>query len=633
MKKLLLAICLMATTVGIKAQDLITKIPATADVVVTIKGKNVTDLVSIPEFENSKMGAMLIKELKRETDGAITSLDGMGFDLDASFYYFLDVADKTLYNCFLIPLNGSEGFERLMPKSKKRKMITEGDTSYVQERDGTVVLWTNKILMVVIPYDTDSIHDYTYFNEAEVPAVEADEEVILEVEEAVEVPEVVIEEEEVIEETVIEIEETDESDSNDYYNSEYYKKQEQRRKAREERRKLRRERLSTSTLIKAKTILKGYGKRNILSNPAYVKAMGKSKDEATAWVKDLGKIYQHAIPEYPGFGNGLAGFYNFDDLYGGTSITSRLNFEEDRAKMDISYTMNAKMAKHTKAMYNGTMNPNFFKYFNEDEVLGYMAVNMSTEGILKEYPKLMEDVFTRFPREEFTDVVPIAAELLSIMLDEEAIAGILRGDMLLVLNDIAEREVTYTTYEYDEEYNSKEVVKTKTETLPGFLFMFTSTEKNLFNKLVKLGVKQKGLTFENGLYRVATPRDVPFDVYLTFKDNAVVIGSAKTQMMAIRNNTYAGKVSSEHKKRISKNATSMYVNGKRIVSQIPAEAYPRELRDKIAFITKNTEDMTLTAGKIKGNTIFSEVILNTPKNADHKNSLAYFFNMVDAFMQ
>jgi len=141
------------------------------------------------------------------------------------------------------------------------------------------------------------------------------------------------------------------------------------------------------------------------------------------------------------------------------------------------------------------------------------------------------------------------------------------------------------------------------------------------------------LKFEDGLYRVETPRDVPFDMYMTFKDNAVILGSSKQQMTAIRNNTYVGKVSSVHKKMISKNATSMYVNGKRIVSQIPTEAYPRELRDKVAFITENMEDMSFTAGKIKGNTINSELILNTPNTSDHKNSLAYFINMIDAFME
>ncbi len=44
----------------------------------------------------------------------------------------------------------------------------------------------------------------------------------------------------------------------------------------------------------------------------------------------------------------------------------------------------------------------------------------------------------------------------------------------------------------------------------------------------------------------------------------------------------------------------MYVNGKKIIAQIPVDSYPSELRDKIGFLTQNTEDVQFSFAKIKG---------------------------------
>ena len=117
-----------------------------------------------------------------------------------------------------------------------------------------------------------------------------------------------------------------------------------------------------------------------------------------------------------------------------------------------------------------------------------------------------------------------------------------------------------------------------------------------------------------------------------FRQALLSQGRAPPALTQIKNGTYPAKLSSTLKKGISKSATSFYVNGKNIISEIPSEAFPRELRSNIDFLTENTEDLSVNFSKIKGNTMTGKMILKTPEKG-HKNSLAYFINIIDKLME
>ena len=651
MKKSILFTLLFCVSIITNAQDLISKIPATADIVASIRGKNITKLVGVKEFEKSKIGELFLKELKRETDGKVTNLEELGLNLEQNFYYFLDADEGVLSNVFLAPLNTKEGFENLLSKWEREKIVNKNGISYfVDEYDNMVTMWNNKTLVVVLTVDTEK-NDYNYYDDygyeslptppsndiiiQEIEITEAAEELAEAAEEVVEVEEIEIEEtviEEVeIEETVIESTET-----NSYYDSEEYKQKERERKKRRELREIaradKRKALNQRGVDKAMAILTGnISGANITSNAKYMRSAGKGQDEAHIWVGDLGSIYQSLVPASYVLGSNPFELYDLQRVYGGLSGSARLNFEDDKAILKSNYIMNSEMSAIYAPMYNGTMNKNFFKYFNEDQMLGYFGINVSTEGTLQAYPKLIDYMFENNPKEEVALIVPLATELFSILVDEKGVAELLRGDMLLVLTDIKEREVTYTSYEYDDDYNRKEVTKTKTESAPDFLLMATAAHQELYSRLMRLAVKEGEANYDNGIYSLKLDRSIPFTTFIMFKDDIAFIGSSRTHLMAIQQGAYTGKVSSAHKKAISKNASSLYVNGKRIVQQIPTELYPREIQEKIGFISQNTEDVLFTTSKIKGNTMQGEMIWNTPKEG-HKNSLAYILNMLAALV-
>lgn len=660
MQKLVLSIATLCLTISLTAQDLATKIPYDASVVVSIKGRNITDLMSVSEFSNSKLGQMIGKEISKETDGKLNTFQDLGLNLDTSFYYFLETKDGVYHNVFLVPMKTMDGFLSLLSDREKERIVTEGSISYFQDKyDGMITMWNNNTLAVVIPKNINDDYsyydDYGYYDDFSVETSPAP--VVVEAEEAAEAAVLEeVEEGEIIEEVIIEsteegpvemeeeimIEETPAQtvdNYNDYYNSDAYKKQqaerEKRRLEREAKRAKEREELALNTVKRAKEILIGNVGRNILKNTAYTKSIGKGNDEAIVWVNDFAQIYKNAFPSYLyGMSNPYE-FMDIDKLYSGMTITGKLNFEKDQTAFRYSYTMNDHLAKLYKPMYEGKFNKNFLNYINEDRLLGYISLNLSTEGTLKGYPDLLDSILKSGKGDEAEMIATAASlgtRLFSLLIDEEGAAKIVRGDMMLLVTDLREKEVTYTDYEYDEDYNYKEIEKTKTETVPDFLFMFSSEEEKMFRDLMKIGMKEAGITYDNGMYQALTKTTkYPMDLYFMFKDNTVFLGSSKEHMMGINNGTYISKLSSELKRDISKNVASMYVNGGNIVSKIPTEAFPRDLRSEIGFITNNTRDFKLNMSKIKGNRMSGEMILKTPTEG-HKNSFAYFINMIDELM-
>lgn len=652
MKKVVLFITACCTMLAVSAQDLITKIPVDASAVVTIKGKKLTDLVSLNDFSNTKVGKMLVEQLNKESKGEVTNLQDAGIDLNRNFYYFLDIKKGVFANCFLVPLNNAQNLMKLLGKSELENMVSENGISYIQnDYDGSVVMWTNNTLLFTIVDDKTIEDDYGYYDDFYNGSGEA-----VVIEEAIESDatdyEITVEE---VEESPVkgaieavqnaqetEVEEESYEAQIARLDAERAAEQEKRdaeraiaREKREAERAIQRKELAKTTLVKAKQILAGnYANGSILRNVDYMKSVGKGGEEANAWIGDFGQIYQQAIlPSSALFGGpNPYDFLDIDKIYGGMTMVAKLDFEEDNVALRTQYTVDEQMAGWYKQMYDGKFNSNFSKYLNEDRLLGYWSLNMSVEGMLKAYPGLIKSLFDSKEDNMYSDAVSIGADLFATLIDEEGVAEIMRGDALLALTDLSERTVTYTDYEYDEDYNRKEIEKSKTETVPDFILMLTSQQQKLYSRLVRIGLKEGELEAMNGIYKIKSMgASAPLDVYILFKDDMFIMGSSKRDMMAIASGSFVSKLSSSHKRNMKKNATSMYVNGKKIIAQIPTELYPSDLRGEIGFLTQNTEDVYFNFEKMKGNTMRGEMIWNTATTG-HKNSFDYFLNMIDGLM-
>ncbi|MBL3658848.1 hypothetical protein [Fulvivirga sediminis] len=312
-------------------------------------------------------------------------------------------------------------------------------------------------------------------------------------------------------------------------------------------------------------------------------------------------------------------------------ISSNLYLNEKSAKIDFNVSFKDEFGESFKKMSDRKINKKFFKYMNEDELLGYMSYNFNMENTLKEYPDLLATQYGDILGSNYMAEAQMLADVFTLVVDEEALGDLIKGDALFLVSSFEEKEYTYTGYEYDEDYNYKEVTKTKKETLPNFLFMLSTESPEFTDKLINyLLVKDLVSTTDEGFYHLKAPkRDIPMDLFFMIKNDIFFLGTSAEDMSAIKKGTYKGSLSKKHKKLMRQGNYSLYFNSKALLEQIPSEKMhlSEKKEQQFTYMTENATDFYIKSSKFKNNTMHSELIMEVPDK--HVDAATYLLDLID----
>jgi len=570
MKKILFIIAICISYIS-TAQNLESKIPDDAKAVVSINGDRLLELISASEFDNYSFAKMLFKEVgKKDSTAVIHSIKDFGFDINSKAYYFYKTTDSINYHTMLINITDRVKFERLISERDKERIEKIGDINILANNSSTTT-WNDNMLIASMG---DKKKNVDFHEERFKPQVEGEE-------------------------------------------RSYYQIQ--------------------------KEIKEGWTKEHILSiynlnssasivtNKSYL-ASKDAKAVSSAWINNYGELISGAMSSMYGMAGmkTLSGTGLKSSLYGFKSVVANLYFEEDGMRMSTEMEVSEDWKKIFKKIYKSKMNSNFFNYFNENKALAYMSFSMDMEAVFEEYPTMMANMYGGMLPES-REEIQVGSELVSILLDEEAIGELLTGDMLFVLNDFGEKEVTYTSYDYDEDYKRKEVIKTKKDILPDFTLMIGSKKGKFLTKAALLGVKHKLAENKAGYFRVLAPKsEMPFELYTAVKNNILFFTTSEDNISKIVKGNYVNNVG-EHQKLIKNNISTFYINGQQLFSKVPASELSRKERDYLQFAQQNFTEAYFKSSKMKGNKMHSEIKINTTTSKG--NSLKLMLDFIEVLAQ
>nr|WP_276901699.1 hypothetical protein [Pedobacter kyonggii] len=669
MKKILIAIALFLSFNLAEAQDLIKKIPANAFTVATIKGDNVFKLMFVKDFNESFVGKKLLTETSKSLDKSFTSIEDFGINLEKNMYYFNQLSDSITYNCFLIPIKDATKFESLI-NNKENKFKKEGDVRTMILPDSTsIIKWNNNMMYFVTgsissSFFADSAKSARYgikdirFQNDDAIAVDSAAVVvdsvatIEEMVEEVPAPPVVklkVQKKPAIKKSAkktiskkkkalkkkIPLKPQYQHDDDavvavdDAYVDtasamtpvhgivdEQYDTYQQERLEQDAKKK----RLAfTWMTAQADQIFNG-SYESIETNKSYTASLD-NKAIAELWVSSLQDVYNAISPEFGAYGK--AGL-----MKGYGSLNAKLFMDDKSFRISTGLELAQEQADAYKKIMDRKLNKKFLKYVNSEKALGFMSYSIDTKAYLEEFPKLMKQTYGSFLGARMDEEIDLGAELLSLLLDEEAVSKVIKGDALFVINGLNTKDVTYTTYEYDDDYNQKEVVKTKKETLPDFLFMFSSEDHRLINKLIKYGVNKNYVSVEHNIYKILEKKS-PIDIYFMIKDGIVFFGNSLTEMQGISNNQYnSNKLSKLHKQLLNKNNFSFLFNAKNLVGKVPdSEIGGEETARKFNSTLEKMGNVYMKSNAIKGRLVSADISAEIPNG--HENALKYLFSLIE----
>lgn len=313
----------------------------------------------------------------------------------------------------------------------------------------------------------------------------------------------------------------------------------------------------------------------------------------------------------------LGKIYNSNSSY-------NLYFDDDKIRLINNYQhKDSHINNSFAAVYKGKKNQKLSALIN-DKSIGHYSMNLNGY----KYFDLIYSFFETSGDGNYQKEIKLMMETVKIVLDEEAISKIAPGNGIFVLNELKSKKVDYTDYEYDENYNEKEVKKTKDVMVPDFTFAFATENEKYWNRIFDMLVSNKEIKEkfikEGDFYRFKEEKNQgPVDeLYFTVKDGIVYLTTAKENINPKPQTVMSKKWIKDSKKY----AVSGRFNLQKLLIGLDQEFKDSSEIKMLNLMKKNAGEFNYKS-EVKGNTIQTEIDYYIKKPAE--NSLMYFFNLAD----
>ncbi|RYF91613.1 MAG: hypothetical protein EOO03_00970, partial [Chitinophagaceae bacterium] len=569
-------VCLCLSTLlvlGLSAQNPALKIPATANIVGSIDLGKINNLMPIADWEKTSLGKKLAGTNKQDSSMPAKSLQDAGFNPNSTVYYFHTENDSMHINTVLVQLADAGKTDHFF--ADKELVRLAGNVRKFADADSTgYCMWNNDQLLYV-----NAIIKNDYFKNATIAARHGlsnavvttkiwDEEVTDEedtmdsatVEIATDTAE--LGKKEIIDEEVEIIEELDTAsivyEQADEYEFDYYNDQ-----------KIKKALMNAAASAAIQDYFYNTPATSILSNSGYIKNFDATA-AAAIWVDKPMNFYRSLIPGYLTYKtNPLAMTYPMQDDAGYKSFAAHLQVNSKRLTMHTQMEMTPEMAAMQQSILDRKLNKRFFKYINSDSLLGYMSWALDTKAYLDNMPRIMERTYGDLGGGVGRDEIALGTEFLSFLLDEEAIADMVKGDAMVVFDGVYQQTTKYTDYSYDENFKPTAVEKERTETLPKFLLMLSSEENDLTRKLLRYGMNKSVIKQKPGYYELEIPKS-PMRIFFTHKDDIFFLSNAEKNLQSITTGNFEANIAKAEKKLLRDHPFAMYMNPKKIGGKLAA---------------------------------------------------------------
>ncbi|REC64337.1 hypothetical protein DRF65_01825 [Chryseobacterium pennae] len=336
---------------------------------------------------------------------------------------------------------------------------------------------------------------------------------------------------------------------------------------------------------------------------------------------DYGRIVNEGIygkmTKYYAYGQLFKNMYNSNYSY-------NLYFDKDKVRLVNNYQhKNTDIQKNISAIYKGKKNKKLLELINEKSV-GYYAMNVNGAKCFD----MMYSLLQNSGENDYKKEMELIMETMKIILDEEAITKIAPGNGIFVLNELKSKKVEYTDYEYDADFNEKEVKKTKDIAVPNFTFAFATENEGYWNRIFDLLTTNKKLSKrfskKGNLYTFKQEKDGGYidQLFFTVKDGVVYLMSSADNILPVNQSD----ISRKWAKDSAKYPLSGRLDIQKLLTGLDKEfKSPRE-RKALEAIKKNVGELYYKT-EVKGESIQTEMNYNIKDTSE--NSLMYFFDVFD----
>lgn len=648
-KILLTGLVCLSLMGSVKSQDLIKLIPEEAELIAAFNVKEIVQKANASKLNELLQKAGLFKKIEKSGASVGNDIKNLGIDLTQTSYFYSRKTDSVSFIEFIFPLSNKGQFEKLLHDAGESKPFANG-YSTIALKPGSMLVYNDRLARFISStmsstfFDNDSVANRygikkvsymapaadAYSSEIDSAAAVADSAAVAveweEGEKKIELPSSPIIVESVPDTVVASVEEAvpvpmdvapAELHDPSYYDSLYTAYADQNRKNDSIRNALRDKWLT--------------GEATRLLSASY-KPLSVSDQNKV--LKNLGLIRLY-VPHVEELYRGLMPYKSIPYLYMGINMDKfrtgyqdgvlDLSQEGNILKLKGSIGLDKDLAEMSKRFYARKPNGKFSKYLT-DKTLGFFNFNINSEAYLRDMPGYMAKYYGGLlgPQQ---DLVEWGLMALEVALDEKAIAQVMPGDHLFVVNGLRKFRKEYIDYTYDDDYNATEVKKTKDETLPVFIWMFTSKDQRLIKKGLDLAIAKTLGKTQDGIYAFSSKKAMDFPMYVLLKDDLVMVSNDSLSLFDIRQNKMAAPANKDFIKLMKQNKMSAAFDLQKLPAMLQEMGIsPGRQWDKTVAQLNQYGSTAITSKGIVGNRMEAEMSSKLPQTKE--GAISYMIDQI-----
>lgn len=316
------------------------------------------------------------------------------------------------------------------------------------------------------------------------------------------------------------------------------------------------------------------------------------------------------------------------DVFNGHQYwTSQLFFNEKDITINTAFFPNKSNLKTQKNISKSKPNKDFLKYIPANNLIGVYSLNINSEAVLNEIPGYLAPLLDSFL--PLTNGGKKSTSFISTILDEEAIARLITGDLMISVSNWGAKPTTKVSYEYDEDFNYSETVTEGSEDLPDLLFMIGSEDTESLKDVLEFMALETPLSWNEDHFFLPHDRDIPMDMFIFTTVEGLFMTNNKVQMNQIKSGKMNEKVSKSLTKSILSNSQNAFIDFKEIVNVMKSiDGLSSEDSQAFNMLSNNLGSMTSIQAKTKGKSSTTKTVLSFPEG-NSENSLVYVFNLIN----
>lgn len=307
-------------------------------------------------------------------------------------------------------------------------------------------------------------------------------------------------------------------------------------------------------------LLNRYFDQSLSANPDYLAATAKPAD-AHLWVdyRQFMSMGQGGLGGLGGQGMAALGGANqlIDQMYQDVFLTMTLNFNQGALELQSQMVGKGKMIEVLKNSYDAKFNKKMWKYIDGRELLGYYSVRFDVEDLVEGFKEIFLSAMAEM--EMFGQSFSTVTDVLGIIIDEDALYDLFKGDILVAMTGVRQSESPVTSYEYDENFNPSQVEKIVKKQFPEFLVMTSYGNEENMMKLIRLAESFNVMLSMGSYYQIpGAPEGQEF--FLALKDGVLLFtnDAALVQEDLGSGVAASARLGKLHRKYLRKNVQSLF---------------------------------------------------------------------------